>query len=224
MKTCPNCGATLSDETKYCADCGFGVDDQSQPPESFGSPSGFRVGFSGIIDSDAVRAALKKQKRAVRITMLVLTVLPLFCFLFYGAVSDKMDIGKAVVFGLIISAIFGLTSAIVAIRKKLSKSFEGVVVEKKKSIRVGDSDDRLGKSRTKCTVRFQTDEGKKIKKEVPLTVFNYLSEGERVRFLPQFPQPFEKYDKGGETLCMFCSKRVSLEEDTCPFCKNPVIK
>ena len=54
----------------------------------------------------------------------------------------------------------------------------------------------------------------------------YLEIGERVRYLPRFPQPYEKYDKrkDGDVLCMFCSRRNPLTETECSFCHKPLIK
>lgn len=224
MKNCTNCGAPLIDGSAFCGNCGHAVPTEATGNERTISNQSYRIGFSESIDSEPVLKALKKTKRATNITSIILVILPFLCFTAYGAFSDKMDIGKAAVTGIIISLVFALTSFLVTLKKKLTKSFEGTVIEKKKSIRVGDSETRGGKSRTKCTVRIHSDDGKKHKKEVSLTVYNYLIEGERVRFLPQFPQPFEKYDKNGETLCMFCSRKVDLSEDSCPFCHNPLIK
>ena len=223
MKTCDHCGEKLPENAAICENCGRAVAfrDRDEAQDAFQS---FRVGFSGLIDSDDVRAALKKQKRVTVIAMLILVLLPFLIFLIYGAVSDKMDIGKAAVYGLIISAIFGLTTLIVTVKKKLTKPFEGVVIEKKKKAKAVDVSSNTGRTRTKYTVKVQTEDGRKIRKEVNIPTYEYLSEGDRVRYLPQFPQPFEKYDKGSEVLCMFCSRTVSVEEDSCPHCHNPLIK
>ena len=184
------------------------------------------AGYSRLIDSEPVQKALKKQKRITRIVSVILVILPVIGFGIYGAVSGAMDVGKALVIGLVISAVFLLAALISALRQKLEKPFEGTVVEKKRTIRLGDSRQRGGRSKIKCTIRFECEDGKRRKKEVPLDVFNYLNEGERVRYLPQFPRPYEKYDKrpDGEVMCMFCGRRNPLSEQNCSGCGNVLIK
>ena len=55
---------------------------------------------------------------------------------------------------------------------------------------------------------------------------NYLNEGDRLRYLPQFPLPFEKYDKSRdeEIPCLFCGRMNPVKNDNCTFCHNPMIK
>ena len=232
MNICKNCQAVLDDSEKFCRYCGAPVDPGYQPaaqidyaPEA-SAYSGEPAGYSTLIDSEEVLAALKKNKRASVVAAVVIVLLPILGFLIYGAVSDKLDIGRAALYGAIVSGIFAFSSLIVAIRKKLEKPFEGTVVDKKRSFRGGDSQARGGKSRTKYTVRVECEDGKRRKKEVNIQVFDYLEIGDRVRYLPQFPQPFEKYDKrpDGAVICMFCGRMNPLTDSTCSFCHKPLIK
>lgn len=229
MIICKSCGAQLEDSVKFCTECGAPV--AAEVPASapvYEAPVFYAgsAGYSTLVDSEEVLKTLKKTKRASNIFLAVFVLLPLIGFLIYGAVSDKMDFGKAAVYGLIVSAIFAFVSLIVAIKNKLTKSFEGVVTDKKKSFRMSSANNRSGRSRTKYTVRFECEDGKRRKKEVSVPVYEYLQVGDRVRFLPQFPQPYEKYDKrpDGEVLCMFCSKKNPLTETRCAFCHNVLIK
>ena len=231
MIICKNCRAQLDDSDKVCRYCGAPLTPDVPPAApAYAAPASAPLmgsaGYSRLVDSKEVVAALKKNNRVSNIAVAVFVVLPFLGFLIYGAVSDKMDVGKAAVYGIIISAIFAFVSLIVAIRHKLDKPFEGTVVDKKKTFRSGNSQVRGGKSRTKYTVRFECEDGKRRKKEVNIPVYEYLEIGERVRYLPQFPQPYEKYDKrpDGNVLCMFCSQRNPLTETTCAFCHKPLIK
>ena len=230
MIICKNCSAQLDDSDKVCRYCGTPIIPDTPAAVPYATPVSApltgSVGYSRLVDSEEVVAALKKNNRVSNIAVAVFVVLPFLGFLIYGAVSDKMDVGKAAVYGIIISAIFAFASLIVAIKHKLDKPFEGTVADKKKSFRSGSSQVRGGKSRTKYTVRFDCEDGKRRKKEVSIPVYEYLEIGERVRYLPRFPQPFEKYDKrkDGDVLCMFCSRRNPLTETTCSFCHKPLIK
>ena len=224
MAICKNCNAQLDDSEQVCRYCGTPVAPDAPAAETPSpAPAYGSAGYSLLVDSDEVRSALKKNNRVSNIAVFVFVLLPFIGFLIYGAVSDKMDIGQAAVYGLIVSAIFALVSLIVAIKHKLAKPFEGTVADKKKSIRMAKNN---GVPRTKYTIRFDCDDGKRRKKEVSIPVYEYLEIGEKVRYLPQFPQPYEKYDKraDGEVLCMFCSKKNPLTETVCSFCHKPLIK
>ena len=181
------------------------------------------VGFSRKIDSEEVRQALKKQKKYTWIGGAIIIPAPLIGFLIYGAVTD-LDMGRAFLYGFLVSAVFVLTTLIVTIRQKLDPSFVGTVDRKKRVIRMDDSEQSGGHSKDQWLIYFDCEDSKRRKKEVSHTIYNYLHEGDRVRYLPQFPQPYEKYEKDEEVLCMFCSRRVRIEKNTCPFCHNPVIK
>lgn len=238
MAYCSNCGAALADNAKFCENCGQsrGADPTAapfwEPPADpvweapAPDPAFMSAGYSRLIESEPVQKALKKQRRTARIVGGIVVLLPVVGFGIYGAVSSAMDAGRAIVIGLIISAVFLLAALISALRHKLEKPFEGTVVEKKRSIRLDDSRQHGGSSKIKCTIRFECEDGKRRKKEVPLDVFNYLNEGERVRYLPQFPRPYEKYDKrpDGEVMCMFCGRRNPLSEQNCSRCGNVLIK
>ena len=218
MVVCNHCNARLEDTAINCPYCGA--------PAGAAAYASGPAGYSRLVDSDEVVRALKKNNRIGSIAVAVFVMLPFIGFLIYGAVSDKLDVGKAAVYGLIFSAVFALVSLIVAVKRKLAKPFEGVVADKKRIRRAASANSRSGRSRTKYVVRFECDDGKRRKKEVNIPVYEYLEIGDRVRCLPKFPQPFEKYNKqaDGFVLCMFCSKKNPLTETNCSFCHKPLIK
>ena len=231
MIICKNCKAQLADNELICRYCGARISSEiptaravyPNPAQSI--PYHGSAGYSDLIDSEEVTAALKKNKRVSNIAVLVFVLLPVLGFVIYGAVSDKMEIGNAAVYGLIVSAVSALAAIFVALRQKLSKPFEGAVADKKIR-RTRRSYDHTGVSRSRYLIRFDCADGKRRKKEVSTFVYDYLQIGDRVRYLPQFPQPFEKYDKrpDGDVMCMFCGRRNPLTETNCVFCHKPLIK
>jgi len=228
---CPNCGSFIKDGSKFCEECGTRLEQQAfaQSDADYGyDPGQMRLarGYSRRIDSDAVLAALKKQRRATWIVGLIVILLPLLGFGVYGAVSDAMEPWQAMSAGVVISVIMALTVLIVSLSKKLSKPFEGTLTGKKHIRRVHRSNDGYRQSRHDYILYITDTAGKRHKKKTVPTIYNYLNEGDLVRYLPQFPLPFEKYDKSrdAEIPCLFCSRMNPVENDSCSFCHNPMIK
>ena len=229
---CSNCGAALKDGAKFCESCGERIVTSGTAAaraeacyDDYGGWPRIAPGYSRRIDDGDVLSALKKQKHAGRIGFVIIVPLPLIGFLIYGAVSDSMEIGQAFVYGLIVAAVFALTALISGLKKRVEKPFEGTVTRMKHNVRMSDADGS-GRSRDQYLMWFECADGKRRKKEVSYSVFHYLREGDRVRYLPQFPQPFEKYDKSrdSDVMCMFCGRLQSIEQNVCSFCHNPIIK
>lgn len=217
---CPKCGAQVPEGALFCRECGTAL---PTPGDAVPQPAVGRVGFSDAFESPEIAAALAKNNRITLITCAALVVIPFVGFLIWGAVADKMK--TALPTGLIVSLIFLITALIVLLKKKLSRPFDGVIAEK----RIRSSMQKRGRhyrSTPNYILYINTDEGKKKKKKVQGTVFEYLHEGDRVRYHPEFPQPFEKYDKSGETevLCMFCGALSPVQSSTCKLCRNPLVK
>ena len=216
---CSKCGAQIPDGAVFCPECGSAV---SAADEAFRQSPRGRVGFSDEFESPEIVAALAKNNRITRITCAALVIVPLIGFLIWGAVTEKME--TAVPAGLIVSLIILIISLIVLLKKKLDKPFEGTVTDKK----IKSSIQKRGRhyrSVPNYILYITTDEQKKKKKKVSGTVFEYLHTGDRVKYHPEFPQPFEKYDKSGDTeiLCMFCGALSPLGNDKCRLCKNPLV-
>ncbi len=220
MRYCQKCGANVPDDASVCSACG-------EPQWGNTNADSEGKGFSQLIESEPVQLALKKQKRAVYIAYVVLILLPIVGFLLYGAFSASMDVGRALLIGLVISAIIALTVLGTLLKKKLTKPFVGEVADKKTTLRLSGSRHHSARPRKKYLIWFGCEDGKRRKKVVSLAAYNYLQPGDKVRYLPQFHQPFEKYDKSNEegtVLCMFCGRSDKIENDTCSFCRNPLIK
>lgn len=232
MIICKNCKAQLDDSEQVCRFCGTPVDSFKPMEQAFFNTDApmdqniGKAGYSDLIDSEEVVKAIKKNKRITGIALVVMIFLPIIGFLIYGAVSPKMEIYMAAVAGVFVSLIFVIATVIYAIKQKAAKPFEGTVADKKITREMSRSSDHAGTTRTKYRVYVNCDDGKRRKKEVTPGAYEYLQIGERVRYLPQFPQPFEKYDKrpDGAVLCMFCSRKNSLAETNCAFCHKPLIK
>lgn len=182
------------------------------------------VGFSKLVDTPEVVAILSKQNKRNNIIFIVGSILPLIVCVIIGIFSE-MKFTDLLLIGVAVSLVFFLFGLISKLKKKRSKSYIGTVIEKKEVQKKKKNDDAYI---TEYVITIRDDKGKDHKEvEGPLIrSYNYLNVGERVRYLPQFPYPFEKEDKAkdGEMICMFCSRKTSIYNICCQHCKNPVIK
>ena len=221
---CPNCKAQVPDTASFCPNCGADVT-QTADEHAAQTPQGVRgrVGFSDDVNSEELQAARKKTGRITLIVGIVLVLLPLIGFLIYGAVTDQMK--TALPTGLIVSLIFLVTTVIVGVRRLLDKPFEGEVTEKRtRRVTRGGSGHRTHD--TEYLLYVKTDGGRKKKKKVMRTAFDYVRVGDRVRYHPGFAQAFEKYDKSDDTEvpCMMCGRMNPIEQSHCRFCKNLLVR
>lgn len=228
---CPNCGMSMKDGARFCEECGARLEPEADSPADafYGYGPGqmhLAPGYSRSLDSDAVLAALKKQRKSTRIVGLIVIILPLIGFGIYGSISDAMELWQAMFAGVVISLIMAVTMLVLALHKKLAKSFEGTLTSKKHVHRVHRSNDGYRNSRDEYILCITDADGKRHKKKTTLGMYNYLNEGDRLRYLPQFPLPFEKYDKSrdAEIPCLFCGRMNPVANDSCSFCRNPMIK
>ena len=228
---CPNCGSSTRDGSRFCEECGARLEAEAafQSDAFYGYEAGQMgpaPGYSRRIDSDSVQAALKKNRRVTRLLGVVAVIVPLIGFGIYGKVSDAMELWEALLTGVVISVIMAVTMIIVFLKNKFSKSFEGTLTGKKHTRHVRRSNDGYRQSRHDYILYITDADGKRHKKKTTSTIYNYLNEGDRLRYLPQFPLPFEKYDKSrdAEIPCLFCGTMNPVRNDNCSVCHNPMIK
>lgn len=230
---CPKCGAQLPDDAAFCSKCGAAISVPSQPapaatpapaPAPAPSPAaGVGVGFSKLVDSPEVVRILTKQEKMNNTIAIIFSFVPLVVCMIVGIVSEKQKFAEMLGLGAVLTIVFFLLSMVSKLKKKRAKPYTGTVVGK---------DTRTYRRKEQIRREYITvirDDSGKDHKEVENSFhrsYDYLRIGERVRFLPQFPYPYEKEDKtlDGEMICLFCSRKTSIYEDRCKHCKNPVIK
>ena len=234
---CPNCGNQISDTASFCTFCGTAVQhapasagtgaaqEQQQMPAGIPAP-----GFSERLNDPEILAAMKRNSRAAGIFGMIIIPMPLIGFLIYSRFSDKMEFSEALKIGAIVSGVFLLFALFSAAKRRMTKSYDAVVTDKRTrtTYRHTNSDDR--EMITEYTTVVRTDSGKTRKiveyEGSPLHAFDYLNIGDRFRFHPQFVFPYEHYDKSKAPYlcCVSCGRRNPVTADRCEKCNVPLLK
>jgi hypothetical protein len=192
-------------------------------------------GWSDRVNDPELLAALQKQKKAGKRLSAFIVPLPLIGFLIYGAVSDNMEIGKALLYGAIVSVIFLIFALIGGKKSSGNAPYEAVVVDKRTQQRrrsngSDDSGRREYSYYTELITIVQTTAGERKKivesDQGRNQAWDYLQIGERFRYHPEFNFPYELYDKSHAAClyCPVCEKKNPVTEDRCRKCGAPLLK
>ncbi len=228
---CRYCSSELKDGAKFCENCGAAVEENSvyqQYDNSFALPS---LGFSSRVNDPEILAAVKKNRKAAKIFSAILVPIPLIGFTVYSFVSDKMETADAVKYGGIVSVIFLIFAIYGFIKGRAENTYEAVVTKKKSKLRhENNNDSGIDSTYTEYIVYAKTDDGKtkKIRETSKSKVwaYNYLNEGDRFKYHPQFNFPYELYDKSKAPYiaCVSCGTENDITADRCKKCNLPLLK
>jgi hypothetical protein len=223
---CSNCGAQLSESTRFCPACGNEIKHESQVSQT----TGLR-GFSPRINDLAFAKYVKNSNRWAAIFSMILAVAALIGFYIYGEVSSEMDNPGALYIGFGIGGMFLLIALFQILGRKRSKTWDGTVEDKKikkKTKRHDYGNDNVQyDDYLEYSVIIRSDKGKRhtIKSEDSDTLYNYYQIGDRVRHHAGL-NSYEKYDKTGDRFipCNACGTLCDIQDDYCFRCKCPLLK
>ncbi len=225
---CVNCGVALSNESKFCAACGTPC---APVQNAYAARWGVqKVGFSEKINDPLIAKYLKNSNRWALIFSFGLAIIAIAGFTIYGEVSSEMQNPGAFLIGLAVGSMFVSIALVSVSRKKMSKTFDGFVVNKKVVRKKGKEYDSQDIGRTyyynEFVVEIRADDGKihRIKSNED-DRFEYFNIGDRVRHHGGL-RAYEKYDKTNDSIifCVACGKKWDISEDYCDFCKCPLLK
>ncbi len=195
--------------------------------------------YSRLTETEQVKEALAKVRKTSRTWGVIIVLLPIVITFCVGIFSKGITVAKALPIGLGVSVIFLIFNLVNWVKESAKKPWKGVVVDKEilpvtNRENSSGTRDKYGKKRdtTRHEVRLvhvRDEEGKIHTIEAGVLsgyVYDYFNVGDQLRFVPGFPFPYEKRDKSQDTytICMWCSRKVDLSEETCPRCHKPVIK
>lgn len=223
---CEYCGAALATNTSFCATCGQEVSKPANEPQAIIGG----VGYSEQINDPAFAKYLKDTNRWSGIFAIILAVAAVVGFYIVGEVGTEMDNPQSLYIGLAIGGMFLLIALFSIIARKQSKTWDGVVIDKKinkKQRRQGDEDNYYYLDYLEYVVLIRADNGKthRITADDDNTRYNYFQVGDRVRHHGGL-NSYEKYDKSGDSIifCNACGTLCSINDDTCFRCQCPLLK
>ncbi len=254
---CPNCGKQIPEGSRFCENCGTPVRQQEAPAQqpvnqqpayqqpAYQQPYQGPVyagngavregipapGFSDRVNHPEVLAAVKKNRGIAKIFAFILVPLPLVGVVIFALVTGKLEIGKAALYGGIISAVFLLFALISFFKERAANTYEAVVTDQRteRTYRHNRSKDGRDMVTQYTTVARTTDGKKKTIVEYDygrIWAYRYLHVGDRFRYHPQFAYPYELYDKSHADgiYCVSCQTKNPVTADRCKKCGVPLLK
>ncbi len=215
MVYCPFCGAKLNGADGICTSCGKVI--AGEPYAGIPRTGAAGKGYAEVTDHPSYEAYRKRTGKLLFILLPAIAVIITVILIIMG--TNPM----AAIAGGIILLIVMLLVAIVQGRKK--PDWQGTVVSKSHS-----HYRRKGADHKTWTIRFQTDDGKKISntwRTYP-ALYDYLKEGDAVRYLGSIggPNAYEKYDKSEDDVipCPCCGLKMDPRYDFCTICGAKLLK
>lgn len=193
--------------------------------------TGSRVGYSTRIKDPDFARYVKNTNRWAALFSVIMAFAAVAGFYIAGEMgADNMENPQALFIGTGIGCMFLLIALFAMIGRKRSKTWDGVVVDKKvkkKQRRQGSEDDYYYADYLEYSVTVQEKDGKKHKMtaEDDDTVYNYYQIGDRVRHHAGL-NSYEKYDKSEDSIifCNACATLCDINDDYCYRCKCPLLK
>lgn len=190
------------------------------------------IGYSEKINDKAFSKYLESTSQWSLYFSLGLALIAVIGFFIYGETSSEMNNPEALFVGLGIGMMFIVIALFQNRSRKKSKTWDGIVVDKKiekKKKKEAYSDGGSGhwKIYDFYTVTIKSETGKKhtITAQDDDTLYNYYHIGDQVRRHAGL-NTYEKYDKSKDSIifCNACSSLNNIEDDYCFRCKCPLLK
>lgn len=190
-----------------------------------------RIGYSKKINDKAFSKYLESTSKWSLYFSLGLALIAVIGFFIYGETSSEMNNPGALFIGLGIGMMFILIALFQNRSRKKSKTWDGVVIdkkiEKKKKKESYSDGGNTWKIYDLYTVIIKSNTGKKhtITAQDDDTLYNYYHIGDQVRRHAGL-NTYEKYDKSKDSIifCNACSSLNNIEDDYCFRCKCPLLK
>ncbi len=211
---CSACGKRHEKGAASCPFCGVQIGAERFAGVNRTGAAG--IGYSSRTHDPVFAVKKRKYRKYVLIFVPAFSVLLALILIIAG-----VNPGLSALIGLILTAII-LPFSLLSFRQK--SSWEGTVVGKKRTS-YGDH-----RRRHKYIIRFETKDGRRKSQKwgVYPPLFDYLSEGDRVRYDGEIggAYAFEKYDKSRDDAvpCVSCGYLQDARQAYCTACGCPLMK
>ena len=226
---CANCGHVIMETSRFCVNCGSGIDSSYAPIQRVALPNN-KIGYSARISDPAFNKYISDSNKWTAFFSLFIATVAVIGFYIAGENSNEMDNPESLFVGLAIGGMFLLIAYFQISSKKRSATWDGKVVDKSvevKKKRVDSGDEYTWEEYTLYTVLIQSNAGKRheIKVENDDTIYTYYNINDDVRHHKGL-NTFEKYNKTGDSIifCNACASLNNIQDDYCHRCKCPLLK
>jgi hypothetical protein len=189
------------------------------------------MGYSKLINDKRFENYIKSKKKYNIIFALILSFIVIIGFYINGENNPDMNNPESLYIGLVISAIFISIGIYATIGINLTKTWDGVVIDKtkqKKKKDIGNPGEHLYKDVIEYKVIIKRNDNGKLYDIASYdddTLYNYYNINDKVRHHKKL-NSYEKYDKSKDTIifCNACGSLEDIKSDTCSKCHCPLLK
>lgn len=185
------------------------------------------VGFSSKIHDPSFA---KYQLNSIRWAFLftsILAIIAIIGFPIYGIKTGEIDWPNSLFYGIGIGGMFIVIAGLQTLKRKLDKTWDGVVIDKQSYRKRERSKNGHIVTRMEYVIKIKKNTGgvKKHKWVDTPGLFNYYNVGDQVRHHKGFFY-YEKYDKSTDLqiICIACNSFNDITQKICNRCKCPLLK
>ena len=224
---CVFCGDKIEKKASSCPRCGHPYDNSKFSGISLIGAGG--IGWSEKADDPCFKEKRKKNLVGTVIFMIIISII--ICAVIYF--TGKMEMSKVLpIWGGVLAIIWVFWLIWIIAHNVNRKDWEGTVKSKESTIRHHTRKDDDGNeteyTQTVYTIYFRTAEGKKKKLTCvdKSSWYDYLKEGDAVRYHGKYMSYYEKYDKSHDNyiLCASCGLARDPRETYCGKCGCVILK
>ncbi|NLA72761.1 MAG: hypothetical protein GX848_02895 [Clostridiales bacterium] len=185
------------------------------------------VGFSSKITDPSFLLYQKKTEKWALLFSFVIAAAALIGFPLYGSKTGKLDFPQSLYIGLVLALVFIVILILQTIKRRIDKTWDGVVIDKKAYTKRDYDDNGSGSIKTEYMLKVKKESGriKTHKWHDNPALYDYYNIGDKVRHHKGF-QYYEKHDKSDDAqiLCSACLTINDIDGDSCKHCKCPLLK
>ena len=225
---CTNCGERIEKGADVCPRCHLPYDDSKYigiDPVGAGG-----VGWSDRADDPVFKKNSKKNFKTSIICMFIVSI-GIFAAVYFSSKDREMSTVLPI-FGIVMAIIWGFWLIWLIVNNTKRRDWEGVVEGKTCKVQTNTRRDSDGNTQEytqtimKIVIRRNDGKIKKLTEIDRSNWYEYLTEGDRVRYHGNHMNYYEKYDKSKDPFipCASCGLARDSRENYCGKCGAVILK